>query len=282
MRLILSRKGFDSSAGGCPSPLFPDGRLLALPIPDERSPITYGELQYQGENLGTLAASLTGKPDFRQTGAHLDPDLVPELLPRHRRWRPLLGQEGPAQGHLCRQGVTRGDLFLFFGLFRPVQDAGDGWRFVPGAPAFHALWGWLQIGDVHPVDEAARQVLPWAHYHPHFHGARAANNTLYTASDELVLPERSTGWPAAGIFPQYTTGTRLTAPDAQQPSRWRLPAGFFPGTGRTPLSYHHRSSRWRRAGRYCHLDSAARGQEFVLDTSDYPGVRRWLWRLFRS
>ena len=25
MRLILSRKGFDSSSGGCPSPIFPDG-----------------------------------------------------------------------------------------------------------------------------------------------------------------------------------------------------------------------------------------------------------------
>lgn len=28
MRIILSRKGFDSAAGGCPSPILPDGRLF--------------------------------------------------------------------------------------------------------------------------------------------------------------------------------------------------------------------------------------------------------------
>ncbi len=36
MKVILSRKGFDSSAGGYPSPHFvQDGRLLSLPIPEE-------------------------------------------------------------------------------------------------------------------------------------------------------------------------------------------------------------------------------------------------------
>ena len=31
MKIILSRKGFDSANGGGPSPIFPDGRLLSLP-----------------------------------------------------------------------------------------------------------------------------------------------------------------------------------------------------------------------------------------------------------
>jgi len=34
MKIILSRKGFDSSYGGCPSPILPDGTLLSLPIPE--------------------------------------------------------------------------------------------------------------------------------------------------------------------------------------------------------------------------------------------------------
>ncbi len=34
LKVILSRKGFDSSYGGCPSPILPDGTLLSLPIPD--------------------------------------------------------------------------------------------------------------------------------------------------------------------------------------------------------------------------------------------------------
>src|ERR1035441_4619606 len=36
MKLILSRKGFDSSAGGKPSPIFPDGTMISLPRSEER------------------------------------------------------------------------------------------------------------------------------------------------------------------------------------------------------------------------------------------------------
>ena len=35
MKLILSRKGFDSSCGEQASPIMPDGTLLSLPIPDD-------------------------------------------------------------------------------------------------------------------------------------------------------------------------------------------------------------------------------------------------------
>jgi len=34
MKIILSRKGFDSKNGGIASPILPDGALLSLPIPD--------------------------------------------------------------------------------------------------------------------------------------------------------------------------------------------------------------------------------------------------------
>jgi len=36
MKIVLSRKGFDSSYGGCPSPILPDESLLSLPIPEMR------------------------------------------------------------------------------------------------------------------------------------------------------------------------------------------------------------------------------------------------------
>ena len=32
MKLILSRKGFDSTAGGVASPIFPGGEMYSLPI----------------------------------------------------------------------------------------------------------------------------------------------------------------------------------------------------------------------------------------------------------
>ena len=52
---------------------------------------------------------------------------------REPGWRPLFGQEGAAETHLANQGVGTGDVFLFFGLFRPVEKAGDGWRYVRGS-----------------------------------------------------------------------------------------------------------------------------------------------------
>lgn len=35
MKVILSRKGFDSANGGIVSPVFPDGRMLSFPIPSK-------------------------------------------------------------------------------------------------------------------------------------------------------------------------------------------------------------------------------------------------------
>jgi len=32
LKVILSRKGFDSSNGGCPSPIMPDNTLLSFPM----------------------------------------------------------------------------------------------------------------------------------------------------------------------------------------------------------------------------------------------------------
>ena len=37
MKIILSRKGFDSPAGRRPSPIFPNCTMMSLPIPDDNS-----------------------------------------------------------------------------------------------------------------------------------------------------------------------------------------------------------------------------------------------------
>jgi len=282
MRIILSRKGFDSSAGGCPSPVFPDGSLLALPIPDARSSIPYSAIHWRGLNAGALARDLTGNPDLEHHGAHLDPDLIRESYPRAAGWRPLLGQTGAAQSHLRNQGVDQGDLFLFFGLFRAVMPTGEGWRFVPDARPFHALWGWLQIGAMHAVDELADDELPWARYHPHFQFGADPRNTLYVARRGLHLNGPGGNIAGAGVFPSLTGPMRLTAPDARSPTQWLLPAFFYPEKGRPALSYHHKRERWRQSARGCHLQAVARGQEFVLDADAYPETGAWLEKVLTT
>jgi hypothetical protein len=42
------------------------------------------------------------------------------------------------------------------------------------------------------------------------------------------------------------------------------------------LSYNWNPKRWRRAGEWVYLGSVGRGQEFVLDASDYPKAADWV------
>lgn len=282
MKLILSRKGFDSSAGGVPNPIFPDGRLLALPIPDGRSRIRYRDIAYDGGSLGDLVAPLTRGKITQDDGAHLDPDLIDDMLPRRPGWRPIFGQAGPAQGHLRNQGVGTGDLFLFFGLFRRVERHAGAWRWAPGSRPCHLIWGWLQVDSILPVDEARSPEYAWAHYHPHFQRQGEPNNMLYLARQRLALPGLDAELPGAGIFPRVAPERQLTAPDAERVSQWRLPAWCYPQGNRTPLSYHDNRQRWRRHDGHTALNVAARGQEFVLDGEAYPQAWPWVRDLIRA
>lgn len=275
MKLILSRKGFDSSAGGFPSPIFPDGRMLSLPIPDKQGPTLYCDIDTDWGSMADLLTQLSGKTHWAHTPAHIDPDLVRASLPRKRGWRPTLGQTGAAQSHLRNQGVDIGDVFVFFGLFKPVTQTPSGWRFTK-APARHVIWGWLQVGKIHSIDQLAPNVLPWCRYHPHFQWQNDPRNTLYQAADRLRLDQIANTLTGSGVFRHYEPLLSLTAPQARTPSQWELPASFYPEPGKPPLSYHSKPERWSKAGNRVRLQAAARGQEFVLNTQYYPQVLDWL------
>lgn len=47
MKIILSRKGFDSANGGIVSPIFEDGAMISFPIPSNDVD-TYDSLYYNG------------------------------------------------------------------------------------------------------------------------------------------------------------------------------------------------------------------------------------------
>jgi hypothetical protein len=279
MKLILSRKGFDASAGGRPSPILPDGRLCPLPIPDAHSPIRLGEIRSAGAAPAAIARALTRGRIGARTRIHLDPDLCAESLPRERGWRPVFGQSGASQGHLARCGVGAGDLFLFFGWFRRVERAGGAWRYVRGAPDVHVIHGWLQVREASLVDEALCERAPWLRYHPHLNGHRGAHNTIYVAADRLSLPGLRAQLPGAGRFERFDAALQLTA-DGCSRRVWRLPAWFLPGRGGGALSYHSDPARWSRDGDgRVLLRTAGRGQEFVLDAGGRKEAFAWLREL---
>ena len=85
MKLILSRKGFDSTNGGCPSPIL-DGRLCSLPIPDAGASTRYGEISsFNGSSIARIVEDLTRGRISDDNGAHLDPDLRRDSIARDRR-----------------------------------------------------------------------------------------------------------------------------------------------------------------------------------------------------
>ena len=141
MKIVLSRKGFDSQSGGVPSPLFPDGTALSLPIPARHAPTRFRELHWGNGSLGPLVEHLTMGRVREGDRCHLDPDLRADAPPRRPGWRPAFGHVEIAQSHLEREGVGTGDLFLLFGWFRPVEPAAavSAAVYTPCSPATHAL-----------------------------------------------------------------------------------------------------------------------------------------------
>jgi len=278
MKLILSRKGMDSSFGAMPSPILPDGRLCWLPIPENSaykpSLPSYEEVRFGDLSLGDIVDSLSGGKVRRTQKVHLDPDLTYDHLPRGRGWRPAFGQTGAAERHLLNHGVGSGDLFLFFGWFRMTEWKNGALQYVKKSPDLHVLYGWLQIAERTPVDLFARWP-DWAKSHPHVQGVPYCDlDAVYQSTAELAGFQLRGSLKGAGTFTHLEQEMILTAPNATR-SIWRLPPDFFPGE-RRPLTYHLDASRWERRDDYAYLRVASRGQEFVLDLDYYPGVTNWL------
>lgn len=279
MKIIISRKGFDSSAGGTASPILPDGALMSMPIPDSAAPHCYGNINLMGVNLGEVAESITNGRVSGKDRVHLDPDLQACALPRKSGWLPLFGQTGAAQGHLIKMGIGPGDLFLFFGWFRETCFEKGRLRFVKGAPHVHVFFGWLQIGRI--IDLNLCKPEPWMADHPHCFGDRGVHNVLYEASPELKITGRRSGLAGAGLFPKHAPHLTLTA-RGENRSVWRLPQWFHPHGRESSLSYHGDPSRWSKEEDWVRLRSAYRGQDFVLDGDHYPESLSWAMDLIKK
>ena len=234
MKIIFSRKGFDSAAGRAPSPIV-DGRPISLPSPTSRRSAT----TYETIGLGSIVERVTRGRIHAEAYCHEDPAF------HDGRW--AFGQTGAAQSHLKAQGVTVGDVFVFFGLF-----AGDG-----GRDRHHRIFGSLVIEEVRllgsqPRDDQQPQGFP--RRHPHLIGDWNDNNTLYLGPGSRAGSAHD--------------GLRLSKPGGQV-SCWMVPA-WLPSVG---LSYHQKPERWAREGE---LQLVGRGQEFVADIGDRPEPRAWL------
>jgi hypothetical protein len=186
-------------------------------------------------------------------------------------WRGALGQTGTAQSHLERNGVGIGDLFLFWGVFRPVKREQ---RWVFDGPAEHRIFGWLQVGEIihlGPDGSGSLKCHPWLIDHPHVRAGWSDKNTLYIASEELKMHGASTGLPGWGTL---HSGYRLTTsvPDAIRPGLWRVPSWLNPKQGGCGMTYHQAPQRWDHET----VQVVSRGQEFVAQANGSTAATEWI------
>lgn len=279
MKLIISRKGFDSSFGGCPSPILPDGALVSLPIPGGTGSTRYGDIERGGMSLGAISQALGGAPAPRHV-AHLDPDLRLADLPRTQGWRGSLGQTGAARSHLRTQGVEAGDLFLFFGWFRQTALTDGKLALARASKDIHCCFGYLQVGEIVelgalPDTERHLAERPWLAGHPHLDGRRDENNALYIGSQTLSLPGLDKKLPGWGSFESFAPELALSDPAGSSRSDWILPDCFGPGS--VGLSYHGAPERWgQSADGARRLRAVAKGQEFVADVGQNAQALAWI------
>lgn len=266
LRVILSRKGFDSSAGGCPSPII-DGKPVPLPIPTRQpTPTTYGDL---AGDYAAIIADLSNGKWSGSSSCHLDPDIDAALIPRHPDWRGALGQVKAALSHLDNQGVGVGDLFIFWGCYREAANRRGRWTFV--GPTVHMAFGWLQVGSYHRLGADGSHLLtahPWLADHPHVRSGWDDNNGIFLSADTASAP----GF--VGTLPGYGTlahGIKLSEP-GENPSVWRAPEWLHPAFGGSGMSYHP-EGRWNSNGT---VQTVGRGQEFVAHIGEDVRFGRWL------
>lgn len=298
--LVLSRKGFDSSTGGCASPVFPNQRLYSLPIPfPSGSQRRYCDINtnggLDGSDMGTVVNHLTAGRIASDAFAHLDPDIDEGAAKRLTGWRGSFGQVGGSQKHLEKQGVGVGDVFLFHGWFRDVcNDHNEQWSFQPRSPHRSIIFGWLQIGEVIDLRYTDRvkviELYPWLSEHPHLHFPTTMKtsqtaNTIYIASDRLILPGVPTlSIPGAGVFRAARPPLVLTATAVGRVGRscWRLPRWFKGDASRPWPTQFPRSEWWTDDGDADVLlrPKGRQGQEAVLNCADRPEAGPWIASLF--
>ena len=122
MKIILSRKGFDSANGGIVSPIMEDGTLISFPIPSDDKD-NFEDLIYGGQPYTKILQDLKYKEPPKYHNCHLDPDLI---IDRRKNkidgWCPIFGQVNSSAVYLLENvKVEEGDLFLFFGNYHKVR-----------------------------------------------------------------------------------------------------------------------------------------------------------------
>lgn len=265
MRIILSRKGFDSANGAQPNPILPDGTLLSLPIPDKKGNNPFSSLYWNGMSYYDIIHSL--KPGTKlkaEDMCHLDPDLREEVKDRTQGWKPAFGQSEGALTHLRNHGVSIGDLFLFFGWFKATEEKDGQLMYKKGAPDQHVIYAYMQIGS---IIERKSDAPEWLREHPHVGDKKNRDDS----SNAIFLPPENLSFMSdhKGCDVLNYRRDRILTKDGMSRRYWALPS-FFKN-----VKISHHPNPWKDD----YFVSAAIGQEFVMEAN--PEIMEWVRQIIK-
>jgi hypothetical protein len=295
MKIILSRKGFDSRTGKRPSFITSSGDLVSLPIPDRynaQHKTTYQKVNTPLGLLGTILPAINARTKDRPSQpilggalAHLDPDLWRCSLPRAGTWGGAYGPRTTGGVNiLIEQKVGPGDLFLFFGWFKKLsQTFPDSPPYQHDAPDLHVVFGYLQVDAVYNNAQIPQLLQRYSGLidHPHVCAPRTGNqmNRIFVARQTLALPGVSIELPGAGVF-GFDPKRVLTRNGVKSRTQWLL-RGIGTGSNAQP-PFVRRAGKfmnWKKVGCDWEVTDFGRGQEFIIDSS-FPGALPWARSFF--
>lgn len=295
MKIILSRKGFDSSYGGSSSVILPDNHtMISFPITsiteDENKEyngnVLLSDLNYGGYNYQDLLRELNQnkKSDWEKfivpRKCHLDPDLREDVAKNRKlegkKWRAAFGQCGGALTQLKNNKVEIGDVFIYFGLFQNTKKTENGIEYVGREK--HVMFGYLQIGEI-VANKDIKNVCPW---HPHACGNYDDKNCLFIASEKLTVDKKEVKdqfgnvIPGYGVF-NYCEDLVLTK-EGLSKSRWDKDK-MFPDIENTHISCHPKDKI-----KEDYFQSVPQGQEFVIynEIDNNKQVIEWAINLIKK
>lgn len=223
-KIILSRKGFDSTAGGVASPVI-NGKFFSLPIPEKKSGLEFKKLKLFGDEMDL--SSLLKHLNYKQGNeCHMDPNLSPSIygLTEDDGWSPAFGQHKAASTHLIKTNeVDVGDVFLFFGRYRHAKQNGNKIEYLIEKD-FHAIFGFLEIGDIKNIKtklngEQRKKYLN----HPH-----VKNPEYYSDNSTLFIPAEKSKHGFKKTYGTFKFHTDLVlSENGKSISNWKLPEVFW-------------------------------------------------------
>lgn len=286
MRIILSRKGFDSTFGKMTNLIVNNKELVMIPIPEQCS----SKKLYKYEDLKNLSHDEQLEKFIKEEilkrvdneYCHADPDLV--NFHNEPNFKGVLGQVDTAQRHLKKNNVGKGDIFIFFGLFANASIVGNKLE-IDFKSKKHIIYGYLQVGEFYDKSkfhEITKKEYSGIRENPHLKDdfyKENETNTIYVASEKLTIGDQVTDYKGYGIF-NYNESLNLTIENEDiNPNHlltcWNLPS-MFKGC---EITYHNKEKSQKPN---CFM-SAKRGQEFIVkDFNDEKQLKEWFDEVFKG